>query len=141
MRLVFRGHHGSPRVSHLGQLPARPSFGDSNGSFNHNGVYSEDGNVLTVTFSPQIQIVNGLDSATEARVRAHEEEHRRDFVQQAERLRMALQRAVQQGRDHQIDLRWDWFNYDLQQAANRYHQRVGQGDIRVSIQPGRPRPV
>jgi hypothetical protein len=104
-------------------------------------MYSEDGDVLTVSCNPQIQIVNGLDPATEARVRAHEEEHHRDFVRQAERLRLALQHALHRGQDHQIDTRWDWFNYDLREAANRYHQRVGQGDIQVNIEPGRPRPV
>lgn len=141
MRLVFTGHQGSPRITHVAQAPNRPSYGDSNGTFNHNGSYYQEGEVLTVTFSPVIEIVNGLDPTAETAVRAHEEQHRRDFVQRAQRLQAALQRAVQQRRDPEIDLRWEWFTYDLQEDANRFHQRTGQGDVRPAMQPRRPRPI
>ena len=142
MRLVFSGHQvNPPPVRYVGQRVASPTYGDTNGSFRHNGTYYQDQDVLTVSFNLEIQIVNGLDPATQASVMAHEDEHRRDFVQQAERLRLAIRRALQQGRDHQIDARWDWFNYDLREAANAYHRRVRQGDIIPNMEPGRPRPV
>jgi hypothetical protein len=141
MRLVFTGHQGSPRITHVAQAPRRPSYGDSNGTFNHNGSYYQEGEVLNVTFSPAIEIASGLDPATETAVMTHEQQHRRDFVQRAERLRAALQRTVQQRRDPEIDLRWEWFTYDLQEDANRFHQRMGQGDIRPAIPPRRPRPA
>ncbi len=120
MRLVFTGHQGSPRITHVAHAPRRPSYGDSNGTFNHNGSYDQEGEVLSVTFSPSIEIVSGLHPATETAVRAHEE---------------------QQRRDPEIDLRWGWFNYDLREDANPFHQRSGQGDIRPALQPRRPRPV
>jgi hypothetical protein len=142
MQLVFSGHQvNPPPVQHVGQQVSSPTYGDTNGTFRHNGSYYEDQNVLTVSFNPQIQVVNGLDPATDARVQAHEQEHYRDFAEKAERLRLALRRALQQGRDHQIDARWEWFNYDLREAANRYHQRSGQGDILPNNEPGIPRPV
>jgi hypothetical protein len=142
MRLVFSGHHVNPvPVLYVDRRLGTPTYGDTNGSFRHNGTYNQDQDVLTVSFNLEILLVSGLDPATEASVRAHEAEHRRDFAQQAERLRQAIQRALHQGRDHQIDARWDWFNYDLREAANEYHRRVGQGDIIPNVEPGRPRPV
>jgi hypothetical protein len=139
MRLNFQGHRQRPQVNHIGEAPSRPAYGDSNGWFYHNGTYYDDGNALSVTFRPEIRIVNGLDTAAEASVLTHEQRHRTDFMREAERLRTALRRAVRSG-DHQIDLRWEWFNYDLNEAANQFHRQSGQGDIRVNIQPGRPRP-
>lgn len=141
MRLVFSGHRGgTPPITHVGQLPARGSYGDTNGSFNHNGSYYQDGDVLTVTFNPQIQIVNGLDQATETSVREHELQHHRDFQRLAERLRIALQGAIGRRADPQVDLRWEWFSFDIREAENQFHQRTRQGDIRPNNPPRQPRP-
>jgi len=142
MRLVFNGHRvNPPPVRHVGAQIARPTYGDTNGSFQHHGSYYLENDVLTVSFNPEIQIVTGLDAATETRVLAHEREHGRDFREKAERLRQALQAAIQQGRDHQIDARWEWFTYDLREAANRYHQRTQQGDVVPINEPSMPRPI
>jgi hypothetical protein len=48
---------------------------------------------------------------------------------------------MNQRRDPEIDLRWEWFLFDLNQRANEYHRQCGQGDVRVVMPPARPRPI
>ena len=142
MQLVFSGHHVSPPpVRYVGEHLDRPTYGDSDGCFLHHGSYYQEQDVLTVAFSPEILVVRGLDPVAESAVLTHEEEHYRDFEHQADRMRQAIQRAIAQGRELEIDVRWDWFTYDLREAANRYHQRTGQGDIIPNTEPGVPRPI
>ncbi|MBL8211341.1 MAG: hypothetical protein JNK87_11545 [Bryobacterales bacterium] len=140
MTLAFLGHDMNPPPVHR-VARVTGCLGETEGGFLHNGSYWQESDTLRVTFRPEFLVLQGLDAVQEARVLRHEEQHRVDFVELAERLERGLRTALRQRRDPEIDHRWEWFLYDIANRANQFHRSSGQGETINVAEPHFPRPV
>jgi hypothetical protein len=139
MRLVFRGHR-TVQVRRASEDEIRRTAGDRRGAFAHNGEWESRGEVLTVTFRPVILINQTLDQHTSRLVEAHERKHFQDFQSLAHEMATALQRAIQEGRDPQMETRWEWFEYDYCRASENYHRKLPNWSVGLCLAPSHTRP-
>ncbi|MBI5055069.1 MAG: hypothetical protein HZB61_00435 [Nitrospirae bacterium] len=142
MRLLFTGHNNH-RVENvpLETLGRRCERHGGTGCFKHNGQWSEEDNVLRVTFSPVIYINSGLDETAAADALSHEQRHLRDFQTLVRQLQRDIRRVIAQRRysyEYMRD-RWAWFLYDICSASRTYHQSLG-AMVEICSEPGPPRP-
>jgi len=141
MRLVFQGHTRSRTVSvaasDLGRR-CRGRHGDT-GCFYHHGNWTENNDVLTVSFNPTIYINNALTGAARTNALLHEQRHYRDFRTRATRMQQALARAIRARQDPQMDARWTWFLYDLCTDSAAFHRSVGS-PVEICTEPTASRP-
>lgn len=141
MQLIFRGHE-MVRVMRVSEDEIRRNcpVGERRSCFKHNGDWEIGGDVLTVTFRPTIYINQRLDDRTSRQVETHERRHFQDFRQLARRLERSLRQALREGRDPELEARWDWFNYDVCTAAARYHRSIPDWSIIPCFSPTVSRP-
>lgn len=105
-------------------VPARQwTLGNSRrGYFKHNGEIAERDGVITVTFRPAMHIKGGLGAKEQQKVISHEQRHDADFRKLAAALKKAIEKKIAKNQDPQSTKRWDWFEYDVCEAANRFHR-------------------
>ncbi len=127
MQLVMEGQNNPASLQHVNPAEMRRRTRHSaQGYFLDNGQYylTSDGSSLTISFNPQILILEGLDSAAEARIVTEEAQHETDFHGIVRRMERALRAAIRAGQDPSIDDYWAWFRYYVEDAAARYHQHT-----------------
>lgn len=139
MRLVFSGHR-AVQVRRAREEEVRRTAGDRRGAFAHNGAWKIRGEVLTVTFRPVILINQTLDQRTSRSVEAHERRHFQDFQRLANEMATALQGALKEGRDPQMETRWEWFNHDCCRTFENYHRSLPDWSVRPCLAPSSARP-
>lgn len=109
------------------------------GCFYHNGNYYQDNATLTVNFSPVICLNQAIQgTAAESDARAHEEMHYRDFLRISVDFERQLRQAVRRS-DTQIDVRYEWFLYDLCLASSQVHRQIG-AQVEICLSPSGSRP-
>jgi hypothetical protein len=132
MELVFnRPNTAQERIDDPDVVRRLGGANNETGSFNAHGFWecNAEETVITITFSPTIYLSNTLDAAMLEEVRTHEQGHLNDYLD----LTAALQADIQQAIRARVEITWeeiqirrDWFNYDMCLAAERYHRSVGQ---------------
>ncbi len=138
MQLVVQGQNNPARTEHVTADVMRRRTGRSRqGFFLDNGTYflTSDGSTLTITFNPQILILEGLDPATEAQIVTEEAQHETDFHRVERRMERALRAAIQAGESPNIDDYWAWYIYYISEARTMYHQQVGNPDTVPLVMP------
>jgi hypothetical protein len=144
MRLVFSGHTrvNTQRVT-LEDLSRHCQRHGNTGCFRHHGSWTQNNNVLTVTFRPTIYLNNTLTGDDLADAQAHEQRHYDDFLYRARQLRSDLVRITRQRRRQQQDpemrIRWSWFLYDICMDSREYHQSIGS-PVEFCTRPSSSRP-
>jgi hypothetical protein len=109
------------------------------GFFNYSYDTNDDGKRFTLTFKPELLVDNSLSPADLAPVLKHERVHEADFQGLAGKLKTSLEVAYKKSDDVDLDTWMKWFDYDVVQASNAYHRRVGANPD-LSFPPGTPRP-
>jgi hypothetical protein len=144
MNLRFTGHRRAPRPRRVTLQVLRRVAGnrEDKGFFRDQGSANRTQRTISIQFSPEILVNQDLQGDELSEVEAHERTHYRDFLRLANRLNRSLRRAVRSGNmsDSDLDRHWEWFNYDIAQAARALHQGSGRADITRVRQPTSPRP-
>jgi hypothetical protein len=144
MRLAFSGHTSVniQRVA-LENLGRHCQQHRNTGCFRHHGRWTQNNNVLTVTFRPTIYLNSALSGDALTDAQAHEQRHYDDFLSRAIQLRSDLDRITRQRRRQQQDpemrIRWRWFLYDLCRDSRAYHRSIGS-PVEICITPASSRP-
>jgi len=124
----------------LKMLPAKQidCQGEENGCFKYDYEHSTKDGVLTIDFTCRILINQALKGKELASVKEHENRHFADFRTFATALEKSLQ-AVPQDKDPDMENRMEWFEYDVNEAFNRYHRSIGKMPV-VKLPPNNDRP-
>lgn len=140
MRLNFSGHDGD-RVEELSPQVLRRRFRRDTAHFHHNGNWSEQDTVVTVTFNPTIYVNQELEGPSRDEALEHEERHLSDFRRRVRQLRVDLSRIVARRRysTDYMSNRWAWFLYDLCADSAAFHRSIG-ARVEICPQPRSPRP-
>ena len=140
MRLVFSGHDRTrTRQVRPEELGTHCQRHGNTGCFQHHGSWSEQNDVLTVTFRPTIYLNSSLTGSARQQALAHEQRHAQDFQRRARQLHRAVTAALRQGADPNMANRWNWFLYDLCADSAAYHRSIG-ATVEICLQPSGSRP-
>jgi hypothetical protein len=141
MQLRFSGHitAPSPQKVSVGELTARMPNEDR-GCFVYSIRVEFPDDNLEVTFNTEIFINESLSDNEARQVEAHERRHFEDFHRLARELKESIETALENGQDHEIVNRLDWFDYDNCVARQRRHGEEGITDYLPCIQPFSSRP-
>jgi hypothetical protein len=140
MHALFSGHN-NVNVVEATESEIRSLMPDENrGCFDYTWEYSIDDDDLTVTFTPDILINKALDRDEHRDVESHERRHFEDFRSLADELKEKLNLSLLEGREHEIGLWMEWFDYDNCIAKQRRHVSEGVTDYSSCIMPLNSRP-
>ena len=98
----------------------------------------DDGKVVTITFVCKRLIDRTLTGKELADVKQHEQKHFDDFQALAKTLQQSIQHAIHLDKPIDMDNRMEWFNWDVNEASNVFHRRLGMMP-NVMLQPNLPR--
>lgn len=138
MKINFPGYDQAPEsmvpASQLSDCPWA-----EHGCFKSDYTWDETGDVITVRFTLKRLIEKGLDNKLLVDVKQYEQRHFDDYKRAVVSLKQSLQNAINLKRPMEMDNRMEWFDWDVNEASNRYHRSVGMMPT-VKIQPMNPRP-
>jgi hypothetical protein len=138
MKINFTGYDHAPEsmvlTSELRDCPWA-----EHGCFKSNYEWEIAGNVITVRFTLKRLIEKGLDSKLLVDVKQHEQRHFDDYKKAVVSLKQSLHNAINLSKPIDMDNRMEWFDWDVNEASNRYHRSLGMMPT-VKIQPMNPRP-
>jgi hypothetical protein len=140
MHALFSGHNNVNVVEATESEIHALMPDESRGCFDYTWEYSIEGDDLTVNFTPNILINKALNRDEHRDAESHERRHFEDFRRLANELKENLKQFLEAGRDHQIDLWMEWFDYDNCIAKQRRHVSEGITDYYTCIMPFNPGP-
>jgi hypothetical protein len=139
MKLVFKGHE-SAREKLVSAAECKSQCdGNTRGCFKQSSEYKTENNVLTIQFTCVTWLNSMLDGKDLHDVRVHEKRHQQDFLELARKLKTSLEKAVDKGRDPDIESRMSWFDYDVCVKNAAFHRQVG-AMVEICFPPAGVRP-
>ncbi|MDI6804344.1 MAG: hypothetical protein QME58_10945 [Bacteroidota bacterium] len=142
MQVHFSGHITAPlpqKVSESELMARMPN--EERGCFVYSVRVEFPDYDLEVTFKTEILINETLSNNEARRVEAHEKRHFEDFRRLVRELKENIESALENGHDHEIAKRLDWFDYDNCIARQRLHDEEGIIDYLPCIEPLSSRPM
>jgi hypothetical protein len=137
MGIKITGYERTPSPQQLHpDVIKRECSGEKTGCF----LWDYDVNGDDVKFITKILVRNDLSKSELPDVLDHERQHWRDFNRRALEFKAAVERAIKQGQDPQIDDRLAWMLYDYCQDSAAFHRRIGRMSFTICDRPGNDRP-
>ncbi|MDP2208158.1 MAG: hypothetical protein Q8K98_05200 [Bacteroidota bacterium] len=141
MHVHFNGHT-TATVQKVSESELNAIMPDEDrGCFDYTWDANLQDDILTVAFTTAIFINQALTGAEASEVEAHERQHFEDFHRLARDLKESIETALENGQDHEIVNRLDWFDYDNWKAKKQRHAEAGVVDHSHCPEPITPRPA
>lgn len=142
MQVHFSGHITAPSPEKVSVSELQSIMSDEDrGCFDYTWEAGLQDDILTVSFLTRILISEELNNTEAAEVVAHERGHFEDFRRLARELKENIELALENGHDHEIRDRLDWFDYDNCEAKKKRHEAEGITDYLPCIKPLSSRPM